>query len=102
MGDTKKIMPNDYNEGEIYKCSKCGLRIEISKTASPVQDLTCCGVDMEPREDDSRQPGESDPSDEYQVGDEYFCPVCGLETRILASGSPSIPFSCCGVPMELK
>lgn len=96
-------MQYDYNEGEIYDCVVCKLRVVITKTAIPVQELTCCGMVMELNEDaDQTIKEESDPADEYQVKDEYFCPVCGLEAMILASGSPSMPFSCCGVPMELK
>lgn len=96
-------MEYEYNVGEIYVCGECGMRVVITQTAVPVQELSCCGTMMDLNPTDSgEEEHDSKGNTEYEVTEEYYCPVCGLECRILSGRNPSLPLSCCGVPMELK
>ncbi|GEM_PF-4886891 len=96
-------MEYEYNIGEVYVCSECGMRIVITQTAAPVQEVSCCGIMMDLNLTDSgEEERDSESGALYDVGGEYYCPICGLEARILSGRNPSLPFSCCGVPMEIK
>lgn len=96
-------MQYKYNVGEVYLCNECGLRVKITITAAPVQEVMCCGQEMEfDPTDDGENDEIVDESAEYKVDDEYYCPVCGIECKILSSGEPSQPLMCCGVPLEIK
>lgn len=37
----------ELKEGQIYRCSVCGVEIEVLNDAEPVEPLTCCGVEMQ-------------------------------------------------------
>lgn len=93
-------MKYEYNIGEIYVCAQCGMRVIITQAANPIQELTCCDKIMELKKDASdKEDDNTVQNTEYKVGQIYTCPVCALGCKILSSGKPSKPLSCCGVPM---
>ena len=98
-----------YEENEVHRCTSCGMMLRVTFAAVPIEDLKCCGQEMElvgiqetdegldlsPQEAVSVNP-------RFSPGEIYWCRVCGLETEVLRLAFPAIIPDCCGEGMEKR
>lgn len=102
-----------YEEHEIHECKTCGLLLQVTFAAVPIQPLTCCGELMalikkseHPQEDAdldlTPKPIPTDAKEQvYTAGEKYTCSICGIEILILRTAQPVEMLDCCGEGMEI-
>ncbi len=100
-----------YEENEIHECKTCGLMLQVSLAAVPIEPLICCGSLMaylkkheKPEEvfDLTQKPVLPNAKETiYTKGEKYTCSLCGIEVLILRTSQPIDMLDCCGEGMEL-